>query len=144
MEMIKQDGAPDGISGMGGEMWKRIMLATFNMFASDASIRQLGVSYFPTSPWLWYQCKSAISEMNFAYYSSLKKLSGVWLHYRHKNFELETVVLLRKEGYADGSDFLMLLYKIISTHALQAAPNILFNFKYVLVNRQDVNENKLQ
>jgi N-acyl-D-amino-acid deacylase len=43
MEMIKQGGAQMVFHGMGDDDVKRIMQYPFNMFASDASIRQFGV-----------------------------------------------------------------------------------------------------
>ncbi len=139
MEMIKQGGAQMVFHGMGDEDVKRIMQYPFNMFASDAGIRQLGVGA-PHPRGYGTNARVLAKYVRAEHVISLEEAIRRMTSLPAQKFQLKNRGLLR-EGYAaDIVIFNEATVKDLSTYELPHQYST--GFKYVLVNGKLVVDNE--
>ncbi len=139
MDMIKQGGAQMVFHGMGDEDVVRIMQYPFNMFASDASIRQLGVGA-PHPRGYGTNARVLAKYVRDEHIISLEEAIRRMTSLPAQKFQLKNRGLLR-EGYAaDMVVFNEATVQDLSTYEQPHQYSI--GFKYVLVNGKLTIENE--
>jgi N-acyl-D-amino-acid deacylase len=139
MEMIKLGGAQMVFHGMGDEDVKRIMQYPFNMFASDASIRQLGVGA-PHPRGYGTNARVLAKYVRDEHVISLEEAIRRMTSLPAQKFQLKNRGLLR-EGYA--ADIVVFNEATVQDLSTYEQPHqYSTGFKYVLVNGKLVIDNE--
>ena len=139
MEMIKQGGAQMVFHGMGDEDVKRIMQYPFNMFASDASIRQLGVGA-PHPRGYGTNARVLAKYVRDEHVISLEEAIRRMTSLPAQKFQLKNRGLLRGGYAADIVVFNEAAVQDLSTY--EQPHQYSRGFKYVLVNGKLVIEDE--
>ncbi|MFC4231309.1 amidohydrolase family protein [Parasediminibacterium paludis] len=138
MEMIKQGGAQMVFHGMGDEDVKRIMQYPFNMFASDASIRQFGVGA-PHPRGYGTNARVLAKYVRDEHVISLEEAIRRMTSLPAQKFQLKNRGLL-KEGFA--ADIVVFNEATVQDLSTYEQPHqYSTGFKYVLVNGKLVIDN---
>jgi N-acyl-D-amino-acid deacylase len=131
LDMVMQGGASAVFHGMGEEDVKRIMQYPFNMFASDASIRQFGVGV-PHPRGYGTNARVLSKYVREMRVISLEEAIRRMTSLPAQTFQLQDRGLLR-EGYA--ADIVIFDETMVKDVATYAQPHAYSKgFKYVLVN----------
>jgi len=139
MEMIKQGGAQMVFHGMGDEDVKRIMQYPFNMFASDASIRQFGVGA-PHPRGYGTNARVLAKYVRDEHVISLEEAIRRMTSLPAQKFQLKNRGLL-KEGFA--ADIVVFNEATVQDQSTYQQPHqYSTGFKYVLVNGKLVIDNE--
>jgi N-acyl-D-amino-acid deacylase len=138
MEMIKQGGAQMVFHGMGDDDVKRIMQYPFNMFASDASIRQFGVGA-PHPRGYGTNARVLAKYVRDEHVISLEEAIRRMTSLPAQKFQLKNRGLL-KEGFA--ADIVVFNEATVKDQSTYEQPHqYSTGFKYVLVNGKLVIDN---
>lgn len=139
MQMVQQGGAQMVFHGMGDEDVKRIMQYSFNMFASDASIRQFGVGA-PHPRGYGTNARVLAKYVREEHVISLEEAIRRMTSLPAQKFQLKNRGLLREGFAADIVIFNEATVKDLSTY--EQPHQYSTGFKYVLVNGKVVIENE--